>query len=172
MSGKEFLKDLKEGEGVGYAIMMKPKEENPISQTPIPTEVQNLLDQFKDIICDGSPPTLPPKRAISHQIDFIPRATLCNKAAYRMTLEKKKEMARQVTKFLDQGLIRKSISICVVLMVLTPKKGGKWRMCTDSRAINRIIISYRFLIPKIEDLMDCLGRATCFSKIDLKSGYY
>ena len=25
MSGKEFLKDLKEGEGVGYAIIVKPK---------------------------------------------------------------------------------------------------------------------------------------------------
>ena len=45
-------------------------------------------------------------------------------------------------------------------------------MCTDSRAINRITIKYRFHIPRIKDLMDCLGRARYGSKIDLKSGYY
>lgn len=41
-----------------------------------------------------------------------------------------------------------------------------------SRTINRIIIWYIFPIPRIEDLMDCLGGARYFSKIDLKSGYY
>ena len=44
MGGKEFLKDLKEGEGVGYAIMVKPKEEKPSSPTPTLVKVQNLLD--------------------------------------------------------------------------------------------------------------------------------
>ena len=66
MTRKEFLKELKEGEGVGYAIMVKTKEEKPSSSKPILVEMQGLLYQFKDIICHGSPPKLPPKRAISH----------------------------------------------------------------------------------------------------------
>ena len=69
-------------------------------------------------------------------------------------------------------MIKKSITPCAFHVVLTSKKGGKWRLCTDSRAINRITIKYRFSIPRIKDLMDCLGGAMYFKKLDLKSGYH
>ncbi|GLJ27820.1 hypothetical protein SUGI_0545990 [Cryptomeria japonica] len=133
---KEFIDTLKEGEGEGFSLVVKPKEKNKDKQVCIPNEVQQILNQFQDIISDGTPATLPPKRAISHEIDFIPKASLPNKAAYKMTPEQNKEIAKQIQELLDNGLIRKSINPCVVPTILAPKKGGTCRLCIYSRAIN------------------------------------
>ena len=85
-----------------------------------------MLEEFTDIVIDDLPDKLPPKRSISHHIDFITGASLSNKAAYRMIPKGNEEIRKQVQELLDKGLVRESLSPCAVPTVLAPKKGVEW----------------------------------------------
>jgi len=131
-----------------------------------------LLQTFHHVFPQEIPHGLPPQRSIQHKIDFIPGSTLPNRLAYRMNPQETQGIQRQVDDLLSNGLIRESFSPCAMPALLVPKKEGSMRMCGDSCAINKIIIKYRYPIPRLEDLLDELHGATIFSKIDIRSGYY
>ena len=129
-------------------------------------ELFDLMTNFGDIFSEELSSELPPTRRIQHSIDLVPGASLPNLQHYCMDSVKYEELHRQVTELLSKGLICKSLSPSAVPALLAPKKYSTWRMCCDSKAINKITVKYRFPIPRVQDLFDQMAGSTIFSKID------
>jgi len=79
-----------------------------------------------------------------------------------------KEIQQQVEDLIAKGWVQDSMSPCVMLVIIVPKKDGTCRMCTDCRAINNITIKYRRPIPRLDYLLDEYMGLKYFPKLILR----
>ena len=95
---------------------------------------------------------------------------------YRLPHSHKEEINKQVKTLLENDLIEPSNSDfnSPLLLVPKPELNGKkrWRMCVDYRKVNKKLVADRYPLPRIDEILDGLGRAKYFSKIDLFNGFY
>ncbi|KAI3802152.1 hypothetical protein L1987_30279 [Smallanthus sonchifolius] len=145
-------------------IVQKDVKEKSIQDIPI---IRDFPEVFpKDI--SG----LPPVRQVEFRIDLIPGANPVARAPYRLSPSEMQELASQLQELSDKGFIRPSHSPWGAPVLFVKKKDGSFRMCIDYRELNKLTIKNRYPLPRIDDLFDQLQGSTCFSKIDLRSGYH
>ena len=135
-------------------------------------KLKELVDEFKDVFPDTLPKGRPPKRDIVHEIRTEEGAKPPSRPPYRLGPTEQDEMEEQVKDLLAQGFIQPSASPYGVPNLFVPKKDGRWRMCIDYRALNKQTIKDQFPLPRIDSLLERLGQATIFTKLDLASGYH
>ena len=98
----------------------------------------------------------PPKKQTSQRIPFAAR----------------EEVDKQIDEMESTGVIRPSSSAWASPIVLVKKKDGGMRFCVDSRQLNSVTKKDTYPLPRIDDLLDQLGKARFFSTLDLAAGYW
>ncbi|KAK1678256.1 hypothetical protein QYE76_039104 [Lolium multiflorum] len=140
------------------------------SSAELPPEIQNLLTEFHAVFVE--PTALPPTREYDHAIPLKQDAAPFNSRPYRYSPAHKDEIEKQVAAMLAAGIIVPSMSPFASPVLLVLKKDGTWRFCVDYRRLNELTVKNVFPMPVIDELLDELGGATVFSKLDLRAGYH
>lgn len=95
---------------------------------------------------------------------------------YRSPESQRDEINIQVNKMLDDGIIEPSVSHFNSPILLVQKKSStdkkKWRLVVDFRQLNKKLLADKFPLPRIDEILDQLGRAKYFSTLDLMSGFH
>lgn len=112
--------------------------------------VSSCTDVVKHKIDTGDHP---PIRQYPRRTPFVQRT----KIAYMISDMEKK------------GIVKPSISPWASPVVLVPKKDGTTRFCIDYRRLNAITKKDVYPLPRIEDILDTIGRAQYFTT---SAGYW
>ncbi|WVZ15409.1 hypothetical protein V8G54_012975 [Vigna mungo] len=166
---KAVMKELR-NEGEAYYVELGMMNMWVPSNWDMPISVQQLVEEYADLFQEQR--GLPPRRSCDHAIVLKEGAAIPNIRPYRHPHRHKEEIEKFVKNMLEAGMIRPSVSPFSSPLILVKKKNGSWRFCVDYRALNSVTIPNKFPIPVIEELLDELGGAMVFSKLDLKFGYH
>ena len=91
---------------------------------------------------------------------------------YRVSKREEEIMEAEIEQYLELGLIRQSISPWASPVLMIRKPDGSIRFCIDYRKLNSVTKKDCYPMPRVDDLLDVLGKAKLFSTMDVASGYW
>jgi len=123
---------------------------------------------------DGQP--LPCTTAIQNEIKVPVETAPVNIRPYRLPYAHRQIIIEQMKKLEDDNIIQPSESPWNAPLVVVPKKpdangNPQFRVCVNFRQLNKLTIGDAFPIPRIDEILDQLGRSRYYSTLDLASGY-
>ena len=92
----------------------------------------------------------------------------------RLPYALREELEVELDQLLHVGCIERSCSPYASGLVLVRKKDGGLRVCVDYRGINRNTVPDRYPLPRVDELIDTVGKqkGKFFTSLDLMKGYH
>ena len=128
-----------------------------------------LLHEFSDVISTGDT-DLGRTTLAQHQIN-TGDTTPVRQPPRRLPPCQREEVQKLVDDMLTRGVVEPAHSPWSSPIVLV-KKDGSTRFCVDFRKVNAHTKKDAHPLPRVDDTLDTLGQAKCFSTLDLASGYW
>lgn len=133
-------------------------------------KLKDLVDEYSDIFSQGEL-DLGHYSGVTHRIEMEdPRPF--KQRFRRIPPHMFEEVADHLRQLEANGVIRPSKSQYSSPVVCVRKKDGKLRLCVDFRLLNSKTKKDNYCLPRVEEILDSLGGAKYFSRLDLKAGYH
>ena len=133
----------------------------------LPEQYKSYQDVFKKKNAD----ILPQHRPYDCAIDIEDGAQVPFGAIYNLSQDELATLKEYIDENLAKGFIRHSKSPTGAFILFVKKKDGSLRMCVDYRGLNKVTIKNRYPLPLISGLLNQLGQAKIYTKIDLRGTY-
>ena len=131
------------------------------------TELQQQLSRFSDVLTKEPGLT----NLATFNID-TGEADPIQQRPYSTPVALKDSVNKELAWLLDKGYIVPSSSPWSSPMVMVRKADGSARICVDFRKANSLTRQIPFFMPRVEEVIEGIGKARFISKLDLSKGFY
>ncbi len=143
------------------------QEPTPSYQAGQKAELQHLVGQFSDVFS-----AVPGKTQVLQHHIRTPPGVVVKQRPYRIPEARRQAIEEEIQQMLKLGVIEPSRSPWSSPIVLVPKPDGTLRFCNDFRRLNEVSEFDGYPMPRVDELLDRLGRARYISTLDLTKGYW
>ncbi|KAG0925429.1 hypothetical protein G6F30_013366 [Rhizopus arrhizus] len=130
-----------------------------------------LLKKYYSIF-DWNNDTIGNTSIITHKIIIDKHTQPISHRPYRLSPIEAKYLEQEIDKYCKLGVISPSNSPWAAPVILVKKKNGEYRMVIDYRKLNAVTKKDSYPLPRIDDLLDTLGKASIFSALDMRAGFH
>jgi hypothetical protein len=158
---KGQLTPINEAKSTYLGVYLKDQQKELITQ---------LLKENQDIFATQFS-ELRQTNVVTHSINTSNHLPI-KQRAYRASPKEQEHIKKEIESMEKEGIIRPSKSPWSSPVVLVVKKNGKLRFCVDYRKLNNHTKKDTYPLPRIDEMLDALGKAKWFTSLDLTSGYW
>ncbi len=138
---------------------------------PLP-KLNRIFRKYDKVFQEELPPGLPPKRSVDHEIEFDKDWKPSHRPLYQLSPAELEAAKSYVRDLLRKGKIRPTKSPHSASLFFVKEKGKPLRGAVDSRTLNHITKRNNAFLRRSDEMIDMLGEARFFSKLDLKTGFH
>ncbi|KAL5013042.1 hypothetical protein ScPMuIL_011593 [Solemya velum] len=130
-------------------------------------ELESLLSEFSDVLSDVPKQT----SLITHSVKTTTDIPIHRKP-YPIPYALQDKVKKELQQMKELGIIEDSDSPYSAPMVLVKRPEASLRICIDFRELNRVTVFDPRPMPRMDDVLNRLGKAKYLRKIDLTKGYW